>query len=251
MGVFIRSSDNKEEMPLHLAIKNNEFGTVKFLLENLDELKGWWNILDYNMRIVPDLLAITQDIPRWFLDFFSSKFSELPNELAWTAGRSLYGIHKKEIKEHMSSLGLVAALLTTLTFTAAFTLPRGSNDENGTPVLAKKVMFKEMSKISLADMQNPLYLHPRDGQHFVSMEKLTGEGNCREWRRSMEINLASKRKLGFVTGPIKKDTGDDVKANQWDTCNRMVIAWFTSNMTDIVKKSIIMFLDFGSEIWIA
>ncbi|XP_021718607.1 uncharacterized protein LOC110686326 [Chenopodium quinoa] len=142
MGVFIRSSDNKEEMPLHLAIKNNEFGTVKFLLENLDELKGWWNILDYNMRIVPDLLAITQDIPRWFLDFFSSKFSELPNELAWTAGRSLYGIHKKEIKEHMSSLGLVAALLTTLTFTAAFTLPRGSNDENGTPVLAKKVMFK-------------------------------------------------------------------------------------------------------------
>uniref|UniRef100_A0A803MPC2 Integrase catalytic domain-containing protein n=1 Tax=Chenopodium quinoa TaxID=63459 RepID=A0A803MPC2_CHEQI len=64
----------------------------------------------------------------------------------------------------------------------------------------------------------------------------------------MEINLALKRKLGFVTSLGKKDTADDVKADQWDTCNSMVIACLTSNMTDTVKKSV-MFLNSASEIW--
>uniref|UniRef100_A0A803LNC2 Retrotransposon Copia-like N-terminal domain-containing protein n=1 Tax=Chenopodium quinoa TaxID=63459 RepID=A0A803LNC2_CHEQI len=105
-----------------------------------------------------------------------------------------------------------------------------------------------MSKISLSDMQNPLYLHPGDGQHSVAVEKLTGESNYKEWRRSMEINLASKRKLRFVTRVIKKDTTDDLKAGQWGTCNSMAIAWLTSNMTDTVKKSV-MFLDIASKIW--
>uniref|UniRef100_A0A803MUY5 Retrotransposon Copia-like N-terminal domain-containing protein n=1 Tax=Chenopodium quinoa TaxID=63459 RepID=A0A803MUY5_CHEQI len=81
-----------------------------------------------------------------------------------------------------------------------------------------------MSKISLADMQNPLYLHPGDGHNSVSVDKLTGAANYKEWRRSMEIVLASKRKLGFVTGLVKKDAEDEVKADQWDTCNNMVIA---------------------------
>lgn len=41
----------------------------------------------------------------------------------------------------------------------------------------------------------------------------------------MEIILASKRKLGFVTRVLKREAEDVVKAEQWDTCNSMVIAW--------------------------
>uniref|UniRef100_A0A803MJC6 Retrotransposon Copia-like N-terminal domain-containing protein n=1 Tax=Chenopodium quinoa TaxID=63459 RepID=A0A803MJC6_CHEQI len=93
-----------------------------------------------------------------------------------------------------------------------------------------------MSKISLADMQNPLYLHPCDGHNSVSVDKLTGAANYREWRRYMEIVLASKRKLGFVTGLVKKDVEDEVKADQWDTCNNMVIAWLMSCMSDSIKS---------------
>lgn len=77
----------------------------------------------------------------------------------------------------------------------------------------------------LSDIQNPLYLHLSDGQNYVLVEKLTGPGNYREWRRSMEIILASKRKLGFVTRVLKREAEDVVKAEQWDTCNSMVIAW--------------------------
>uniref|UniRef100_A0A803MDR9 Retrotransposon Copia-like N-terminal domain-containing protein n=1 Tax=Chenopodium quinoa TaxID=63459 RepID=A0A803MDR9_CHEQI len=105
-----------------------------------------------------------------------------------------------------------------------------------------------MSKISLADMQNPLYLHPSDGHNSVSVDKLTGAANYREWRRSMEIVLASKRKLGFVTGLVKKDAEDEVKADQWDTCNNMVIAWLMSCMSDSIKRSV-LFLNTARDVW--
>ncbi|XP_056694924.1 uncharacterized protein [Spinacia oleracea] len=105
-----------------------------------------------------------------------------------------------------------------------------------------------MSKITLSDMQDPLYLHPSDGQHSVVVDKLTGASNYREWCRSMEVILASKRKLGFVTGLTKKDTTDSVKQEQWETCNSMVIAWLIGSMTPEVKKSV-MFLNTASEIW--
>ncbi|KAL2899278.1 Retrovirus-related Pol polyprotein from transposon TNT 1-94 [Bienertia sinuspersici] len=64
----------------------------------------------------------------------------------------------------------------------------------------------------------------------------------------MEIILASKRKLGFVTGAVKKDTLDSEKADQFDTCNSMVIAWILANVSENIKRSI-LFVDSAREIW--
>lgn len=46
------------------------------------------------------------------------------------------------------------------------------------------------------------------------IEKLQNSSNYRTWKRSMELTLASKRKLGFVTGSVKKDIGDDVVTSE-------------------------------------
>lgn len=63
----------------------------------------------------------------------------------------------------------------------------------------------------------------------------------------MEIVLVSKRKLGFVTGVIKIETEDDVKVEQWDTYNNMVIAWLMGSMSETIKRST-LFLSTAREV---
>ncbi|XP_074344585.1 uncharacterized protein LOC141683731 [Apium graveolens] len=77
------------------------------------------------------------------------------------------------------------------------------------------------SKFSFSDMRNPLFLHPSDNPLSISVTKLQGAGDYRTWKRSMEIQLSSKRKLGFVTGLEVGSVTDATEALQWDTCNSM------------------------------
>ncbi|KAL2904366.1 Retrovirus-related Pol polyprotein from transposon RE1 [Bienertia sinuspersici] len=80
------------------------------------------------------------------------------------------------------------------------------------------------------------------------MEKLQGFSNYRPWKRSFELALASKRKLGFITGAVERDNVDKVKQEAWDTCNSMVISWILANVFDAIKKSI-MYSGSAKQIW--
>lgn len=95
---------------------------------------------------------------------------------------------------------------------------------------------------------SPLYLHPSDENNFMVIDKLQGSRNYRSWKRSMEIALASKRKLGFVTGLVKKDANDAVKKEAWETCNSMIISWVLGSVSEPIKKSI-MFVNSAHLIW--
>ncbi|XP_057550592.1 uncharacterized protein LOC130828647 [Amaranthus tricolor] len=53
----------------------------------------------------------------------------------------------------------------------------------------------------------------------MSVEKLQGVTDYRGWRRSMEIALSAKRKLGLVTRAVKKEENDEERAEMWNTCN--------------------------------
>ena len=87
--------------------------------------------------------------------------------------------------------------------------------------------------ISNQDLQNPLFIHPSDGPNTIVLaDKLTGSANYGSWKRSMEISLSTKRKLAFVQGTIVKSTEDPSKADQWETCNNLVIAWIMNKLLD-------------------
>ncbi|XP_074373576.1 uncharacterized protein LOC141713912 [Apium graveolens] len=98
------------------------------------------------------------------------------------------------------------------------------------------------------DVSSLLYFHPSDGNNFMTIDKLQGSSNYRSWKRSMEIALSSKRKLGFVEGTLLRDTTDEVKKDAWDTCNNMIISWILGSVSDSIKKSI-MFVSTAHHIW--
>lgn len=99
------------------------------------------------------------------------------------------------------------------------------------------------------DLHNPLFLHPSDGRGSMPVtEKLQGSGNYRPWRRSVEINLATKRKLGFLNGSIQRSTEDPAKADQWDACNSMVIAWLMNSVSDTIARSV-LYVETAHAIW--
>ncbi|PWA57489.1 hypothetical protein CTI12_AA409510 [Artemisia annua] len=98
--------------------------------------------------------------------------------------------------------------------------------------------------------QNPLFLHPSDGPGtLVIGEKLIGAQNYRSWKRSVEIALSTKRKLGFIRGTVPRSPDDVNLQEQWDTCNNLVISWLMNSVSESIAKSI-MFMGTAHAIWL-
>ena len=104
--------------------------------------------------------------------------------------------------------------------------------------------------VPYSELQNPLFIHPSNGPGSITAsEKLVGSSNYRTWRRSMEISLATKRKLAFVQGTLIRPSDDPIKAEQWDTCNNMIIAWIMNCVSDTINRSI-LYIQSAREIWL-
>ncbi|KAL2931147.1 Procollagen-lysine 2-oxoglutarate 5-dioxygenase 3 [Bienertia sinuspersici] len=81
----------------------------------------------------------------------------------------------------------------------------------------------DSNKLSFADIQNPLFLHPSDNASSISIDRLQGASDYKSWDRSMEIHLSAKRKMGFVLGTTISDTSNEFKSELWQICNNMVL----------------------------
>ncbi|XP_074297866.1 uncharacterized protein LOC141628658 [Silene latifolia] len=102
---------------------------------------------------------------------------------------------------------------------------------------------------SVMERTDPLYLHPAECAHpLVINTKLSGIENYLEWKRQMEIAICSRRKVGFLTGGVKKPVNDPLKEATWETCNSLLINWIHQNVEKSIKKSV-LYTKTAKEIW--
>ncbi|XP_074304711.1 uncharacterized protein LOC141639508 [Silene latifolia] len=66
--------------------------------------------------------------------------------------------------------------------------------------------------------------------------------------KQMEIAICSKRKVGFLTGVVKRPTNDPYREAAWDTCNCLLISWIMHNV-DLPIKISVMYSKTAKEIW--
>ncbi|XP_074313504.1 uncharacterized protein LOC141648679 [Silene latifolia] len=96
-----------------------------------------------------------------------------------------------------------------------------------------------LSANAIIETSDPLYLHPAESAHPIVVDtKLSGIENYHEWKRQTEINICTKRKLGMLTGLVKKSTNNPLREATWDTCNSLLISWILHNVEPQIKRSV-------------
>uniref|UniRef100_A0A803MI82 PGG domain-containing protein n=2 Tax=Chenopodium quinoa TaxID=63459 RepID=A0A803MI82_CHEQI len=129
--------DYEGSTPLHHAIRTgNSIAAIVLTQKCLkDEEQRELALVDKKGDTIPDLLA-SHDVPNEIITKIRKKVPK-----AVSLARSSYGIRKTEMKESANALSVVAALLATITFAAAFQVPGGFDGDDGSPVLLRKPAF--------------------------------------------------------------------------------------------------------------
>ncbi|XP_010696210.3 uncharacterized protein LOC104908758 [Beta vulgaris subsp. vulgaris] len=142
---LLKLKDKNGNTPLHLAIEGNRFDLVKIFfetweLERKSSSKGKWLV---------ELLELQNKAGKTPGDLIGES-SCLPPDIEKSIGdknemigiRSMWGIPTVQMKTYVNTMGIIAALLTTITFTAAFTVPGGLHETSGIPIFISKVAFQ-------------------------------------------------------------------------------------------------------------
>ena len=102
------------------------------------------------------------------------------------------------------------------------------------------------------DVLNPshdLFLHPSDNPNNILVNELLSGKNYGTCKKSMEIALIAKNKLGFVLGTCSKPDANSPLLNQWNRCDKMVISWLLHAVEKRISDSI-LFSSSSRQIWV-
>jgi len=97
------------------------------------------------------------------------------------------------------------------------------------------------------DHSHDLFLHPSDHPNCSLSSELLAGTNYPQWKRSCEVSLLSKHKLGFVTGSCAKPATGPL-TSQWERCNAMVISWLLHSIKKDIATSV-LFCSTAKQIW--
>ncbi|XP_070055431.1 uncharacterized protein [Nicotiana tomentosiformis] len=92
------------------------------------------------------------------------------------------------------------------------------------------------------DCNDPLYVHPSyTPDTSLVPQQLIGTENYSKWRRSMEMSLLVKNKLGFVDETCTREQYEKnvFQLKQWDRCNTIVQSWIQNSVVKELKKGIV------------
>ncbi|XP_071704007.1 uncharacterized protein [Rutidosis leptorrhynchoides] len=97
-------------------------------------------------------------------------------------------------------------------------------------------------------VNDELYVHQNDTSNNFTLatQKLNGD-NYNEWKRSAEIFLSAKNKLGFVTRTYVRPSNDSPQVSAWDLCNNHVV-WILHSLESEIHRTI-LYLPITTEIW--
>ncbi|CAM8999013.1 unnamed protein product [Rhodiola kirilowii] len=91
--------------------------------------------------------------------------------------------------------------------------------------------------VNLAD--DPLFVNNNENvAASLVTQPLIGEKNYLNWRKSMEMALGIKMKLGFVRGEFPRPI-DAYQGARWDKCNNVVHSWIINSVSPEIGASLI------------
>uniref|UniRef100_A0A7C8Z3N9 Retrotransposon Copia-like N-terminal domain-containing protein n=1 Tax=Opuntia streptacantha TaxID=393608 RepID=A0A7C8Z3N9_OPUST len=112
---------------------------------------------------------------------------------------------------------------------------------NNVPVTNSNTFF--------TDPSHDLFLHPSDNPNNVLISDVLNGRNYGTWKKSIEIALIAKNKLGFVLGTCTKPEATSPLLSQWDRCDKMVISWLLHAVEKKIADSI-LFSSSSRQIWL-
>lgn len=95
------------------------------------------------------------------------------------------------------------------------------------------------SMSSINDCHHPYHLHPSNSQGMQVTTVMLSELKYNQWRRSIEIALSSKLKLGFVDGSYIKPLATSLLLVHWIRYHNMITSWLLNSVSVEIRNSIV------------
>lgn len=101
---------------------------------------------------------------------------------------------------------------------------------------------------TMIDSSHPLYLSNADHPDFKLSSKMLQGDNYAHWRKSCEISLQARNKLGFIDGSYDKPDTGAIQISMWNPCNSMVMSWLLRSVNEDIADSL-LYCATAKQIW--